>query len=202
MIPSLPRCGRRCTLRRALVVVCLLASLASSGVAAEVYFSPDGGVRDQIIKRINHAQVSIDIAMYGFSSGDIAQALAAAQHRGVKVRVIRDRTQSSEKGDENSFLSNAGIALEIRRGKGRGIMHDKFAVFDGKEIFTGSYNWTENAERNNYENALFVEDLSLANAYQAEFNRIWGSSGSSTFSEFQKEPSAKARRTKPLVKTW
>jgi phosphatidylserine/phosphatidylglycerophosphate/cardiolipin synthase-like enzyme len=141
--------------------------------AAEVYFSPDGGVRDQIIKRINTSKTFIDVAVYSFTSGDIAEALTNASKRGVKVRVIRDSTQSANQNDENAYLEQNNIQVEIRAGRGRGIMHDKFAVFDGKEAFTGSYNWTNNAEQNNWENALFTDELKVIQAYEKEFEVLW-----------------------------
>jgi len=143
--------------------------------AAEVYFSPNGGVQDQIIKRINTSKSFVDVAVYSFTSGDIADALARATKRGVKVRVIRDSTQSSNENDENGFLQQNGIDVQIRSGRGRGIMHDKFAIFDGKEAFTGSYNWTNNAENNNWENALFTDEQKVIQAYEKEFEVLWKS---------------------------
>src|ERR1019366_3082434 len=120
----------------------LLFLITGISFASEVYFSPEGGVRDQIIKRINISKSMIDVAVYSFTSADIAEALANAAKRGVKVRVVRDASQSSGNNDENDFLQQHGIDVHITSGRGRGIMHDKFAVFDGKEAFTGSYNWT------------------------------------------------------------
>ena len=151
----------------------LILCVASPLVASEVYFSPQGGVRDQIIKRINTSKTFIDIAMYSFTSGELAEALANASHRGVKIRVIRDSTQSADKNDENSYLETNGVQVGIRAGRGRGIMHDKFAVFDGKEAFTGSYNWTNNAENNNWENALFTDEAKVIQAYEKEFEALW-----------------------------
>src|SRR5689334_2792782 len=151
----------------------LSLSLLGPGMCTDVYFSPDGGVQDQIIKRINLSTSTIEVAMYSFSSASLAQALADASKRGVHVRMIRDRTQSAEKNDENIFLSSKGVQIQIISGKGRGIMHDKFAVFDKKEVFTGSYNWTENAEKNNHENAIFINEPKVINSYESEFEKLW-----------------------------
>src|SRR5207248_9493129 len=97
-----------------LPIVCLILCLSGVVSSADVYFSPEGGVRDQIIKRINRSKSKIDIAMYSFSAGEIAQALADAKKRGVQVRVIRDKIQSTGKNDENNFLESHGIPVEIR----------------------------------------------------------------------------------------
>jgi len=142
-------------------------------LASDVYFSPEGGIRDQIIRHINTSRSTIDVVVYSFTSGEIAQALAGAHKRGVKVRVIRDNSQSRDRNDENAFLKYNGIEVQIRSGKGRGIMHDKFAIFDGKEAFTGSYNWTNNAEHYNWENALFTDELKVVQSYGKEFEVLW-----------------------------
>ena len=55
----------------------------------------------------------------------------------------------------------------------RSIMHNKFAVFDGKMVETGSFNWTTSADRYNFENALFISDPAVAARYESEFERIW-----------------------------
>ena len=52
-------------------------------------------------------------------------------------------------------------------------MHNKVAIFDGMLMVTGSYNWTNNAERFNYENAIFITDPNVIKQYQKEFDRIW-----------------------------
>ena len=54
-------------------------------------------------------------------------------------------------------------------------MHNKFAIFDKRLLFTGSYNWTANAEHNNYENAVFISGPQTISQYQKEFDRIWDS---------------------------
>jgi phosphatidylserine/phosphatidylglycerophosphate/cardiolipin synthase-like enzyme len=141
--------------------------------AAEIHFSPGGGIRNQIISRIMASVSTIDIAAYSFSSKEIALALVKAKKRGVKIRVIRDMGRSKTKNDENIFLGQNGIKVQIRTGKGKGIMHDTFAIFDGRGVFTGSYNWTDNAEQNNWENAIYTSDRATVLAYKKEFEVLW-----------------------------
>ncbi|MFA5975241.1 MAG: phospholipase D-like domain-containing protein [Elusimicrobiota bacterium] len=164
----------RITLRRAAIFLLLNGLVSFPALGSDVYFSPEGGIRDQIIRRINTSRATIDVAVYSFTSGEIAQALADAAKRGVRVRVIRDAGQSRNRNDENDFLARQGIPIQIRSGKGRGVMHDKFAIFDGKEVFVGSYNWTANAEHNNWENALFTNEKKVVDSYTKEFTVLWG----------------------------
>ncbi|MGA9290155.1 MAG: phospholipase D-like domain-containing protein [Anaerobacillus sp.] len=66
-------------------------------------------------------------------------------------------------------------------------MHNKFAVIDGKWVFTGSWNFTvtglygsdENMKNGvldgNQQHVVEVNSTELANIYQTEFNEMWGS---------------------------
>jgi phosphatidylserine/phosphatidylglycerophosphate/cardiolipin synthase-like enzyme len=54
-------------------------------------------------------------------------------------------------------------------------MHDKYAIFDGRVLMTGSYNWSANAEQDNDENAVFIRDRSVISSFQQNFNAMWSS---------------------------
>lgn len=58
-------------------------------------------------------------------------------------------------------------------GKGKGIMHNKIGIFDKNYVITGSYNWSKNAEKFNYENALFTDEKEVIEKYIKEFEKIW-----------------------------
>jgi phosphatidylserine/phosphatidylglycerophosphate/cardiolipin synthase-like enzyme len=62
----------------------------------QVYFSPNGGCSDAIIKQIGEAKSTIWVQAYSFTSTPIAQALLEAHKRGVKVEVILDKSQQLE----------------------------------------------------------------------------------------------------------
>ena len=61
-------------------------------------------------------------------------------------------------------------------------MHHKFAVIDvnGSDptVILGSYNWTESGAYDNDENTLIIHDAALAQAYYAEWQRLWSALGS------------------------
>jgi phosphatidylserine/phosphatidylglycerophosphate/cardiolipin synthase-like enzyme len=55
-------------------------------------------------------------------------------------------------------------------------MHDKYFVFDGERLFTGSYNLSDNAEHQTFENLLVFEGSEFADLvakYEANFASIW-----------------------------
>ena len=139
------------------------------------FFSDGGRVAERIIAAVNHTQKSLHVAIYDLTHPEISAALASAHRRGVEVRVVADERQSIEPHSEIPYLRSQGIPVRLSRGyKGnRSIMHNKFAVFDGKLVETGSFNWTTSADGYNYENALFVADPAVAARYDQEFRHIW-----------------------------
>jgi phosphatidylserine/phosphatidylglycerophosphate/cardiolipin synthase-like enzyme len=117
------------------------------------------------------------VAIFDFTSGDLADALVRAKERGIALRVIADPKRGADKNSETPFLQKKGVNLRLLPGKGRGIMHNKFAIFDGKILLTGSYNWTENAEKYNWENVIIIEDTAVVRAYRDEFEKMWKAAG-------------------------
>jgi phosphatidylserine/phosphatidylglycerophosphate/cardiolipin synthase-like enzyme len=139
------------------------------------YFSDGDRVAERIIAAINHTQKSLHVAIYHFTEPDIAAAIEAGHRRGIEIRIVADEGQARERHSEIQELEGDGIPVRLSHGyRGdRSIMHDKFAVFDGKLVVTGSFNWTISADRYNYENAIFISDPAVAQRYEREFQRIW-----------------------------
>jgi len=159
-----------------MMVLCLMA-LASLAQAADirVYFSPNGGTQEAIVAEINKAHESIDIAMFAMTSRAIAKALIEAKDRKVKIRIALDPAQIKDKYSKSRYLTKKEI--DVKYHLGPGLMHDKFAVIDDREVITGSYNWTETAEKKNTENLLMITDRDIAKKYKKEFKHIWSQSG-------------------------
>ena len=164
-----PLMRRLASLLAALLILQVVQALAEP----EVYFSPDGGIRDRLLRAINHTKATIDLAIFDFTSGELAGALLAAKERGVLIRIVADARQAQGKHSEIPWLLEKGFKIRPVRGNGRGLMHHKFAIFDGKILVTGSYNWTDSAERFNHENALVLGDSALIRRYQAHFERLF-----------------------------
>ncbi len=142
----------------------------------EVLFSPGGLIRAAIVKNIINSNDSIDIAAFTFTAGEIAEALYKAKERGVKIRVIIDQKQDEKHYPVIEFLKEEGFNLQFLKGNIGGSMNNTFAIFDGKLIVTGSYNWTEYAEKFNYENALFVDETDVVEKYKEEFDLLYDKS--------------------------
>ena len=120
----------------------------------EVYFSPKGGATDAIVREIQRAKKSIHVQAYSFTSSTIAKALVEAKRRGLKVEILLDTSQRSEKYTEADFTSHAGIATWID--DQHAIAHDKVMILDEETVITGSFNFTRAAEDRNAENLLII----------------------------------------------
>jgi hypothetical protein len=151
----------------------IFSTVTVSYTPVSALFSPDGGVRSQIISEINKAHSSIDIAIYSFTADEIREALVAAKDRGVAIRIIADSSQANGTGSEIGTLESLGFDVKRMSGESGGIMHNKYMIIDSSILLTGSYNWSANAEDNNFENAIFIQGVSVIQDYVADFERIW-----------------------------
>ena len=155
---------------------------AGAEMVVQACFSPQGKCSTYILREIESAKQELLVAVYAFTSDDLASALVQAKKRGVTVQVVVDRefdrTNDNSKG---KFLEAQKIPLRRVSAspskigeKEPGLMHQKFAVIDRRVVFTGSYNWTQSAESRNDENLLVFRDASgLAEEYRKTFLRLW-----------------------------
>jgi len=130
----------------------------------KVYFSPNGGATDAVVNTLNHATKAVLVQAYSFTSAPIARALVDAVHRGVRVQVILDKSQRTEKYSEADFLSHNQIPTLIDAE--HNIAHNKITIVDSYVVLTGSFNFTKAAEEHNAENLLVINDPVLARRYQ------------------------------------
>ncbi len=161
-------------LKRFLLIVIYLCFFSAYTKAAEirVYFSPSPLCEQNLISFIDKAKVSIDAAVYAINDEKIVQALKKAQDRGVKIRILTDRLQASNKNSKVRELYNYGINIRVH--SKHKIEHNKFAVFDSQSTLSGSYNWTNPAGDKNSENCIFfVEDSQISETFAKRFNYLW-----------------------------
>lgn len=133
----------------------------------EVYFSPNGGCTKAIVRELNKGKSTILVQAYSFTSAPIAKALLNAHYRGVKVEVILDKSQRTQKYSSATFFFNAGIPTKIDGA--HTIAHNKVMIIDEEIVITGSFNFTKAAEGNNAENLLIIHDKKLASLYTKEW---------------------------------
>lgn len=160
----------------------LFSPEGSAGMAVQACFSPLGKCSNHLVRELSQAQKEILVAVYAFTSEELAWALAKARQRGVKVQVVLDQEfDATNESSKRLLLEQQGVPVRRvsglstpNRERGAGLMHQKFAVIDHKVVLTGSYNWTVSADKFNDENLLIFRDAGpLADDYRKEFLRLW-----------------------------
>ena len=144
-----------------------LAPFSMAHSAAKTWARPLGtGVgrrttRTAVLERLRAARSSVFIAMGEIGRTDVLDAVIAARHRGLDVRVLVDPQDIGEylppllgvlrryvtKGAWNALAVKELLASKVpvrnfEVGKEFAILHLKMAVFDGQSAIVGSTNWT------------------------------------------------------------
>lgn len=140
---------------------------------AESFFSPGDDCRNRLIGLIQTSRRAMDVCVFTITDNDIAQALHGAHQRGVAVRIITDNDKSEDRGSDIFDLERAGVPVLTDETPFH--MHHKYAIFDGKILVTGSYNWTRSAAQHNEENILVTDDPRFVRDYQRHFEDLWTS---------------------------
>ena len=152
--------------------------------------SPDTSV-SSIVRLIQNAQHSIDIeqmtfdsAWKGAASSPILDAVVAAAHKGVAVRVLmNDEAVFNTKKPKNPMtaqtLINAGAKALIANVQAMGVdyIHNKGMLVDGDKTLVSSINWDENSFEKNREAAVIITSPDVFNHYEALFDSDWRVSG-------------------------
>jgi phosphatidylserine/phosphatidylglycerophosphate/cardiolipin synthase-like enzyme len=138
----------------------------------EVCFSPEEPCDLKLIKLIQSAKNSIDIAIYDINLDALVHELLVASKR-IPVRVLVDRRQAQGEHSLVPLLIQAGA--QLRFGHQRGIMHNKFTIIDGKILETGSFNYTRHASQANNENQIYLENPTILQKYKTRFDTLWNS---------------------------
>ncbi len=88
---------------------------------------------------------------------------------GVKIRVVAESDNLDE--IEIQELGQAGI--EVLGDRRESLMHNKFIIIDGLDIWTGSMNFTVNGAYRNDNNLIHIRSTKLAENYRVEFEEMF-----------------------------
>lgn len=151
--------------------------LAAAGAWA-VYFSPGGAAEARagsgvpegaVAEAIHRATSTVDMAAYDLDLEDVTRSLIGAAGRGLRVRLV---TESDQAGREPvTAFEQAGIAV-VQDGR-PGLMHDKFLVVDGVDVWTGSMNFTFNGAYRNDNNLIRLHSADAAADFTREFEEMF-----------------------------
>ena len=184
-----------------LIAAIMVAACSFSSVALaddiKVYFNHDvnapavkANLEDEIIRFINDANNTIEIAVYDLDLPGIAQALVNAKDRGVIVRFITDEDNIT--GDNAlalSILDAGGVPWidDTENGSaGSRIQHNKFIISDSRMVLTGSTNFSQSGihgdldvngqliNEGNDNHIMTIDSTQLSAQFITQFNLMWG----------------------------
>ncbi|KAJ2493426.1 hypothetical protein IWW37_000515 [Coemansia sp. RSA 2050] len=146
---------------------------SGSDVYIKSLFFPSEESFGELVSFLDSARTSLDICVFNITDNDLARAIGNAKKRGVNVRIITDDEQLKCQGNDVERLEEQyGIPFKTDRDPTK-FMHSKFAIIDRRAVWAGSYNWTVGARRSNNESAIVTNDSRTAQAFSAEFERLW-----------------------------
>ncbi|AFC69799.1 phospholipase [Rickettsia amblyommatis] len=137
--------------------------ISISSIKIDTCFTPPSGCSKVITAIIDKASTSIYVQAYGFTDVDIADSLIAAHNRGVKVKILLDKSNLHSKYSKLSKIKSAGIDVLIDNVPG--IAHNKVMIIDENIVITGSFNFSKNADYKNAENVIIINDPIVARQY-------------------------------------
>ena len=141
---------------------------------ATVCFTPGDRCDMRIISAIESAHRTIEVQAYQLTSKPIQRALVMSYQRGVKVEIILDKSQMRGRHPAAAYFS--AMRLPIGIDNRVHIAHNKVMIIDGKEVITGSYNYSRAAQYSNAENMVIIKSPEIAGQYQRNFDYRMGQS--------------------------
>lgn len=128
-----------------------------------------GGIDQPLADAIDSAKLSVDVAIYSLSLNSIRDALLRAHDRGVQVRMVME-SDNLDRTDPQK-LKEAGIPILGDRREG--LMHNKFTVIDGSEVWVGGMNYTDTGAYEDNNVLIHIRSVKMAENYTKEFEEMF-----------------------------
>jgi hypothetical protein len=144
------------------------------GKRVECYFSPSDNTNQELIKTLLTANESVQFATMLITRFDIANAIDTLLANGVPVAGLINNASTTTVFSQ--LLASMGNQLFVNADTNI-IMHHKFFVVDPSSesdpiAWTGSHNWSTNANTRNDENTLVVHDAEVTDWYYRAYYRL------------------------------
>ncbi|MDG4716534.1 phospholipase D-like domain-containing protein [Winogradskyella marincola] len=128
-------------------------------------------IYENLINSLNSATSSIYVVSAWFTDQSLLDILVVKSQANVDVSVVIGDNKDNRKLNFKALESSGGKIFRIK-GKGYGIMHQKYCIIDKTTAFHGSYNWTINARKNNSESVIKTDLKSTIEDLLEDFNEL------------------------------
>ena len=146
-------------------------SLTIDGTPIQVLFSPEDKAISHIVPYVQKATSSIRFMAFTFTQDDLGGAMIARKKAGVDVSGVFESTGSDTEFSEMTPLYCA--KAPVRQDGNPAFMHHKVIIIDEHIVITGSLNFTDNADQQNNENVIIIDNADIAKLYLQDFQRVW-----------------------------
>jgi len=126
--------------------------------------------RERMLELIEGAERTIDFYAEVIRDPQVVNALAAAEARGVTVRLIVDEAMDDGTQEIAAELHASGVEIRLA---GTLYIHAKLMVIDGAQAVVGSQNFTSTSLDENRELAIVATDGLILDRCAAIFERDW-----------------------------
>ncbi|WP_287417336.1 phospholipase D-like domain-containing protein [Oceanithermus sp.] len=170
-------------------------------VRPAVYFLPEDEAPavEALGRALARSERTADLALLTLNDTRLGYLLAQTAARGVRVRIFSERENREQTlttllaGSRGQTAGRPRVRPDEAFARARrtsencerlagvdlcyddrpGLMHDKFAVFDAREVWTGSANWSYNGLHKNDNDLLVLRGEPTARLYHAAFVALW-----------------------------
>jgi phosphatidylserine/phosphatidylglycerophosphate/cardiolipin synthase-like enzyme len=166
-----------------------ISAAASSSTKLTVRTLTDGGqqpleIAHAIADWLGDARTSLDLAQYDFhllpeTAAVVGGAIKAAAARGVALRILYNIDHRNPipvpppPEPDVQLIGSLGVPAKGIAGV-PDLMHHKYVVRDGAEVWTGSMNWTDDSWSRQENVVVVVESGELAALFRRDFDELWG----------------------------
>lgn len=154
-----------------------LADTTVNAAKVQILFTPGDNIAGAIIAAIRDAKQSIQVQCYSFTNKAIGRALLDAHRRRIDVRILVDQEQF-EKGAAFVLRDLKLAGVPVKLDGAHAAAHNKIMLIDSdttkSKIVTGSFNFTQAAQKYNAENVTLIhDDKTLAKAFDENWKQHW-----------------------------
>jgi len=148
----------------ALVVLLSACGANKNDTKLQVCFTPGENCTQTIVDLIRQSKTSILIQASAFSSDAITDALVAAKRRNVNIKILFDKALWTAQNTTAVTLLEEEIPIFLD--KKVLLAHNNVMIVDHRQVITGSFDFTPDAQEKNADNLLVLENKNIAKRYE------------------------------------
>lgn len=147
------------------------------GARVEIYFAPTDKPKTAILRELARASDNIYFVAFSFYQKEIADTMVARFQAGVDVRGVTDDTGG---GVDSQIPKLITAGIDARRPTIDIWVHHKFIIVnygsDDPVVITGSYNFSDKADKTNDEAIYVIHDRRVADEYYRIYRSVYDAS--------------------------